>query len=148
MNGIMEVNQIFRVISRCEFDLWFTAYSLTAVDPFPGFRKDLSNMLYVSRCSGLLINWLQVSLEYLVFGVWFHKLLRAAKSPWDPAFPETVLAWDMLLGREDRSRQEGWISWPRTPDFTDNPHQWHLEFLCGKSLGGQSGLKWMGRRLG
>lgn len=59
MNGMMEVNQIFRVICSCEYHLWFTAYSLTAIDTFPGFGKDNSNMLYVSRCSGLpLINQL------------------------------------------------------------------------------------------
>lgn len=75
--------QIFRVISSCEYDLWLTAYSLTAIDPFPGFRKDISNMLYVSRCSGLPL--LQIHLQmgpgWLVFGVCLHKLLRAAESP-------------------------------------------------------------------
>lgn len=73
----------------------------------------------------------------MVLGVWFRTPPpRAEESFWDPAFPEAVLAWDVFLERSNRSRQEGCISWPRTPDLTGVPRQWHLEFLCGKNLGG------------
>lgn len=57
----------------------------------------------------------------MVLGVWFRKLPRAAELRWESAFPKTILAWDIFLERDDRSRQEGCISWSRTPDFTGAP---------------------------
>lgn len=43
--------------------------------------------------------------QFLVCG--FNKFPRTEESPWDPAFPGTVLTWDTLLERANRSRQEG-----------------------------------------
>lgn len=79
----------------------------------------------------------QLSPECLVLAVWFCKFPRAEESPWDPAFPGTVLAWDTLLERANRSRQEGGPSWPRKPELAGIPPSVEsLEHLCGKSFSG------------
>lgn len=72
----------------------------------------------------------------MVLACGFISAPRAEESPWDPAFPEAILAWDMFLERDNRSRQEGCMSWPTIPGFTGVPHLWHLEFPCGENLGG------------
>lgn len=45
----------------------------------------------------------------MVLGVWFPTPPGAEESFWDPTFPEAILAWDVFLERDNRSRQEGCI---------------------------------------
>lgn len=64
-NEINSENELdIRVTCACECGFWFTVL----------FDIDL-----------------QVSPECLVPGVWFHKFPKAEESPWDPAFPGTIL---------------------------------------------------------
>lgn len=64
----------------------------------------------------------QLSPECLVLGVWFCKFPRAEESPWDPAFPGTVLTWDTLLetaktdlGKKEAPAGQGNQSWQAFP---------------------------------